>query len=81
MMTQHNSGPRHGQYLSHCKFLPSVYTTYLALQIQCLIQPFVQPCEDNKAWLSKNLFIQPTLGHILPRQGRQDIKQNMPQCI
>lgn len=64
MMTKHNSDPQHGQHLLHCKFIQCVYATYLALQVQCLIQLLVQPCEDNKAWLSKNLFIQPTLGHI-----------------
>ena len=64
MMTKHNSGPQHGHHLLHCKFIQSLYATYLALQIQCLIQPLVQPCEDNTAWLSKNLFIQPTLGLI-----------------
>ena len=64
MMTKHNSDPQHGQHLLHCKFIQSVYATYLALQVQCLIQLLVQRCEDNKAWLSKNLFIQPTLGHI-----------------
>ena len=48
----------------HCEFIQSVYATYLALQVQCLIQLLVQPCEDNKASLSKNLFIQPTLGLI-----------------
>ena len=57
MMTQHYSGRRHGQYLLHFKFIQSLYATYLALQIHCLIQPLVQPCEDNKAWLSKNLNV------------------------